>query len=100
MLDRRSLLRGLVAAPAVVAIGSLMPIRGVIMTVRGALAFEVIVRPDGGFHTEWLKKQVFAEGPPRYSRGDREISRDEWRDILGIPDVPARHHHGHTAPAA
>jgi hypothetical protein len=31
MLHRRSLLRGLFAAPAVVAVSSLMPIRGIVM---------------------------------------------------------------------
>jgi len=30
-MNRRSFLRGLVAAPAIVPIGSLMPIRGIIM---------------------------------------------------------------------
>lgn len=33
MINRRLVLRGLIAAPAVVAIGSLMPIRGIIMPV-------------------------------------------------------------------
>jgi hypothetical protein len=35
MNSRRIVLRGLVAAPAVVAIGSLMPIRGIIMPIEG-----------------------------------------------------------------
>ena len=34
LIDRRSLLRGLFAAPAVVAAASLMPLRGLIMPVR------------------------------------------------------------------
>ena len=33
ILSRRSFLRGLFAAPAVVAIGSLMPVRGIVMDV-------------------------------------------------------------------
>ncbi len=32
-MNRRSFLRGLIAAPAVVAVGSLMPIRGIVMAV-------------------------------------------------------------------
>ncbi len=31
MISRRLVLRGLIAAPAIVAVGSLMPIRGIIM---------------------------------------------------------------------
>ena len=31
MIERRALLRGLFALPAIVAVGSLMPIRGIIM---------------------------------------------------------------------
>lgn len=32
-LNRRKLLRGLIAAPSIVAIGSLMPIRGIVMPI-------------------------------------------------------------------
>lgn len=42
-MDRRSLLRGLVAAPAIVAIDSLMPIRGIIMPVRKMLTEDITV---------------------------------------------------------
>jgi hypothetical protein len=34
MLTRRGLIGGLIAAPAIVAIGSLMPIRGIVMAVE------------------------------------------------------------------
>jgi hypothetical protein len=37
MITRRSILRGLIAAPSVVAFSSLMPIRGIIMSIDGAL---------------------------------------------------------------
>lgn len=37
ILTRRSLIRGLIAAPAVVAASSLMPVRGIIMAADGPL---------------------------------------------------------------
>lgn len=59
MLNRRNFLGGLIAAPAVVAVSSLMPIRGIVMDV-GADGF-----------TEARLKEVLAEtwrrgGQPYY----------------------------------
>jgi hypothetical protein len=34
IIARRTFLRGLLAAPAVVAVGNLMPIRGIVMPIR------------------------------------------------------------------
>ena len=42
MIARRSFLRGLVAAPAVVAFGSLMPLRGIVMPINPQLVAEFV----------------------------------------------------------
>lgn len=44
MLNRRSFITGLIAAPAIVKAASLMPVRGVIMDVDGA-AFSSMAHP-------------------------------------------------------
>jgi hypothetical protein len=44
ILTRRNFLRGLLAAPAVVAASSLMPIRGIVMDVAGDLPYDYIQR--------------------------------------------------------
>lgn len=43
MIERRALLRGLFAMPAIVAVSSLMPIRGIIMPTRRRLEIELLV---------------------------------------------------------
>jgi hypothetical protein len=42
LLTRRRLLRGLVAAPAVVAIGSLMPLRGIVQAINPVGIYTVL----------------------------------------------------------
>jgi hypothetical protein len=44
MIERRALLRGLFAMPAIVAIDSLMPIRGIVMPVRYNADVDLLIR--------------------------------------------------------
>jgi len=44
MIERRAFLRGLFAMPAVVAVGSLMPIRGIVMPVNYKGNVDALVR--------------------------------------------------------
>jgi hypothetical protein len=44
MIERRALLRGLFALPAIVAVGSLMPIRGIVMPVNYKGNVDLLIR--------------------------------------------------------
>jgi hypothetical protein len=44
LISRRLVLRGLIAAPSVVAFSSLMPIRGIIMPIQGSMTVEEVAR--------------------------------------------------------
>jgi hypothetical protein len=44
MITRRLILRGLIAAPSVVAFSSLMPIRGIVMPIQGTMTIAEMQR--------------------------------------------------------
>jgi len=72
ILTRRSLLRGLVATPAVVAVSSLMPVRGIVMPTMSVLdhssRMRIVLTP---FETGLAREMIFERmirphiAPPR-----------------------------------
>lgn len=73
MLDRRNFLRGLIAAPAVVRIASLMPIRGIIMDSG------IIPAPNdfvylGSLMPQWNALFLASGGAINYYGGDVTIT--------------------------
>ena len=56
LIQRRALLRGMFAMPAIVAVRSLMPIRGVVMPIYGDVPTITIY--DGPFDQRMLEEEL------------------------------------------
>lgn len=79
IVTRRSLLRGLFAAPAIVAVASLMPIRGIIMPTY--THGHTIVGPD---NIE-ISKMVNSLNESEYFIGGVQVDRVTWARAMGPP---------------
>lgn len=77
MVNRRRLLTGLIAAPSIVAIDSLMPLRGIILNTRASVWVRFPYDPPYSYGLAWIElehlradtSRSLAEHAANFARG-------------------------------